>query len=203
MIELEGDSEPVLVLASRSPRRKALLEEAGYDFRVVPAAFIEPPPDEGETAEAYAVRLACDKARDVADRLAREGHGNAIVVAADTVVDLNGAILGQPEGEDGARAMLRRLSGSRHAVVTGVVLLETDTGRVVEEAARTELAMAAMTEEQIEEYVASGESAGKAGGYAIQETGDRFVSVVSGSMSNVVGLPMELLARMLARLGRA
>jgi septum formation protein len=202
---------PRLVLASKSPRRRELLEEAGYTFSVLPAEVEEPAPEPGEAAEAYAMRLARTKAEEVAGRLAQptpqkqplrlrrpgEGPGGRVVLGADTVVDLEGVIIGQPRSDDEARAILRRLSGSSHAVVTGVALVDVATGRVSLAAERTELVMLPVSDEEIDAYVASGEGRGKAGSYAIQESGDRFVRIVSGSRTNVVGLPMERLARML------
>ncbi len=195
------DAERRLVLASRSPRRRELLEEAGYAFVVIPAEIEEPEPEAGETPEAHAMKLARMKAEDAADRLAGEvrsvGVSGAVVLGVDTVVDFHGEIIGQPASDDEARAMLGRLSGSRQAVVSGVALLEVETGRVSAAAERTEIEMAPLSAEEIDAYVAGGESRGKAGAYAIQETGDRFVRIVSGSRTNVVGLPMERLAEML------
>jgi septum formation protein len=187
-----------LLLASRSPRRRSLLTEARYEFDVVDSGFDEPPPRPGASAEEYAMELARGKAHAAASALGSDRQGD-VVLAADTVVDLAGEILGQPASNDEAVAMLGRLSGSTHAVVTGVVLLDTGTGRTAEAAARTTLRMRPMSEEDIRAYVSSGESRGKAGSYAIQETGDRFVSVVEGSLTNVVGLPMEMLSDMIAR----
>jgi septum formation protein len=186
-----------LVLASSSPRRRELLEEAGYEFVVVPSRAAERPPASAEKAEGYALELARLKAEDVAGLLARDGRQKSVVLAADTVVDLEGEIIGQPASDDEARAMLRLLAGSRQAVVTAVVLVEVGTGRTSAAVERTELEMAALSEEEIEAYVASGESRGKAGAYAIQESGDRFVRILAGSRTNVVGLPMERLAAML------
>ena len=189
--------KPRLVLASRSPRRRGLLEEAGYVFSVVPPVIEEPAPKSEETPEEYAMRLARMKAEDVARRLARDGFGKGVVLGADTVVDLGGEIIGQPATDTQARSMLRRLSGRRQAVVTGVALVEVETGRASAAAQRTELEMLPLTDDEIDAYVASGEGRGKAGSYAIQESGDRFVRVISGSRTNVVGLPMERLRRML------
>ena len=186
-----------LVLASSSPRRRELLEEAGYEFVIVPSCAAERPPASAENVEEYALEVARLKAEDVVGRLARDGRKLCIVLAADTVVDLDGKIIGQPASDDEARAMLRLLAGSRQAVVTGVVLVEVGTGRTSGAAERTYLEMSALSDQEIEAYVASGESRGKAGAYAIQESGDRFVRIVSGSRTNVVGLPMERLAAML------
>ncbi|MHC5055212.1 MAG: Maf family protein [Planctomycetota bacterium] len=197
-----------IVLASRSPRRRALLEEAireggafqGLVLRIEPPDGDEAPPLPGEPPADHALRLARAKAEEVASRLARELGPGDVVLGADTVVDLGGEIIGQPADDDDARAILRRLSGRRQAVVTGVVLIEPATGRRAEGYERTELEMSEMSEDEIAAYVSSGESRGKAGAYAIQETGDRYVRIVSGSRSNVVGLPMERVAVMLEEL---
>jgi septum formation protein len=192
-----------LVLASNSPRRKDLLEEAGYRFEVEPPRIEEAAPAPGETPERYSLRIARLKAREVASRLGAAAGERIVVLGADTVVDLKGEIIGQPASDEEARATLRRLSGSRHAVVTAVVVAEAGAGaagvvREAEAVERTELEMLPMTDEEIAAYVASGEGRGKAGSYAIQETGDRYVSVLGGSPTNVVGLPMETLAALLA-----
>jgi len=187
-----------LLLASRSPRRRSLLSEARYEYEVIESRFDEPPPAPGVRAEDHAITLARGKAGDVASRLGSDRRGD-VILAADTVIDLAGEILGQPSSDAAAVAMLRRLAGSTHAVVTGVVLREVGSDRTDEAAARTTLQMLPMSDDEIRAYVSSGESHGKAGSYAIQETGDRYVRVVEGSLSNVVGLPLELLARMIAR----
>jgi septum formation protein len=200
-----------LVLASRSPRRRALLEEAirggdtfsGVALRIEPPCDDEAPPLPGEAPGDYALRLARAKAEEVAGRLAAELAPRAVVLGADTVVDFRGEIIGQPIDDDDARAILRKLSGAAQAVITGVVMIEPATGRRVEGSERTELEMSEMSEAEIAAYVASGESRGKAGAYAIQETGDRYVRIVSGSRSNVVGLPMERVAVMLGELRAA
>ncbi len=194
-----------LVLASRSPRRRALLEEAIRDggaflelvLRVESPEEDEPPPRAGETPEEYALRLARAKAEQVVSRLARELGPGDMALGADTVVDLGGEIIGQPADDSEARMILRRLAGRRQAVVTGVVIIEPATGRRAEAVERTELKMSEMSEDEVAAYVATGEGRGKAGAYAIQETGDRYVKIISGSRSNVVGLPIERVAVML------
>ena len=194
-----------LVLASRSPRRRDLLEEAcrsspafeGIYLIIEPPRCGEAPPAPGEAPESYALRLARAKAREVAGRLAGGLSPHDLVLGADTVVDLDGDILGQPASDLDARRMLARLSGRRQAVITAVVIAAPGGAGLAEAAERTELEMRPMSEEEIAAYVASGESLGHAGAYAIQETGDRYVRVISGSRSNVVGLPMERLEEML------
>ncbi len=153
-------------------------------------------PDEafsGLSPAQQAESLAYFKARAVADL-----HPGRYVLGADTIVALGSRILGKPADADDARTMLQNLSGTRHRVITGVALLAPEGRRLIASDV-TYITMRPMTPEEIEQYVASGEWIGKAGAYAIQETADRFVQNVEGSFSNVVGLPMELVARMLER----
>lgn len=187
-----------LVLASASPRRRDLLAAAGYRFRVHPADVDETLSADLPPADA-AVEVARRKALAAAPRA-----GGSVVLAADTiVVTPKGEILGKPEDPDHARRMLRRLAGTRHCVITGVFIIDTATGAQVSEAVTTGILFGVMSDEEIDRYVDSGEAMGKAGAYAIQETGDRFVRRLQGSFSNVVGLPMEALEGMLDELERA
>jgi len=196
-----------IVLASASPRRRELLAAAGLAFEVRPADVDESLPP-GTDPEAGAVRLARDKACAAARCL---GAVDALVLAADTIVALEDPagsgewrLLGKPADAGEARAMLRSLSGSRHAVVTGVAALRTRDGVVESGSERTWVTMRAIEPEEIEAYVRSGEWEGKAGGYAIQETADRFVTrLEEGGLDNVVGLPVRLALELLSRLGHS
>lgn len=184
------------ILASASPRRQSLLSDAGYRFDVVPAEADESLPAGVPPADA-AVEIALRKAAAVA-RL----HPGSLVLGADTIVVAPGSkVLGKPLDENDARKMLRELSGSTHVVITGVAIIDSGTGRRVLRAVSTSVVFGRMTAADIDAYVASGEALGKAGAYAIQETGDRFVKSVDGSFTNVVGLPMEAIAEMLADFG--
>jgi len=185
-----------LVLASSSPRRRQLLSEAGFAFEVAVSGAEETPPD-ALAGEEAAVEIARRKAAAVA-----KGLSGAVVLAADTIVIAPGSrILGKPADRADARRMLRELSGSTHVVITGVAIIDCDTGRERSEAVATEVVFGEMTDSEINAYVDSGEALGKAGAYAIQETGDRFVRRVNGSLTNVVGLPMEAVTRMLEDFG--
>ena len=185
-----------LVLASASPRRRQLLEEAGFTFDVAPADVDETLPDGLPPGEG-----AVEVARRKAEAAAR-GLRAAVVLAADTIVVAPGMrVFGKPADEDDARRMLRELSGSTHVVITGVAIMDSDTGRRLSRAVSTEVVFGRMSDADIDEYVGSGEALGKAGSYAIQETGDRFVQRVNGSLTNVVGLPMEAVVGMLERFG--
>ncbi len=190
----------MLVLASASPRRAMLLQEWGYEFTIVKAAVPEwlPPamlPKQG------ALKLALRKAETGLTEWACGGGGpDAVVLGADTMVVLNNDILGKPQDDVEAAAMLKRLSGREHKVMTGVALVcgwgERETG-VVE----TTVCFRALSEEEIYAYVAGGEPLDKAGAYGIQGEAGKFVEYYEGSYSNVVGLPMEFVAERLAAWG--
>jgi septum formation protein len=187
-----------IVLASASPRRRELLSAAGVEFEVVPADVDESLPD-GIEPEEGAVLLAMAKARAVGERLRPR---DALVLAADTIVALGSRSLGKPADAAEARAMLRALSRSRHAVVTGVAVLRTRDGKLAIGFERTWVTMREISGDEIEAYVRSGEWTGKAGGYAIQETADRFVTrLEEGGFDNVVGLPVALALRLLEASG--
>lgn len=186
-----------IVLASASPRRRSLLMEAGLRFDVLPADVDESLAD-GVEAEPAAVELGERKARAVAERLA--GH-ERWVLGADTIVAVGETILGKPSDERDAERMLRLLSGSRHRVVTGVCIVRTGDGALVSGFERTFVTMRPLTDEEVAGYVASGEWRDKAGGYAIQETADRFVTrLEEGGFDNVVGLPVSLSLQLLREL---
>ena len=178
-----------LVLASTSERRQTILRDAGLAYEAADPGDCETPPD-GAAPEAEAERLALAKARAVAQRRA-ESDAPWLVVGADTIVVCGTAVLGKPVDRDDAARILRMLSATRHRVITGVALIWLPE-RIEERFSETTwVRMRAMTDGEIAEYVASGEADGKAGAYAIQETGDRFVESVEGSLHNVVGFPLE------------
>jgi septum formation protein len=181
-----------LVLASASPRRSELLRNAGIAFEVDPADIHEEPAG-GEAPIDYAQRLARDKARAVFAR-----HPDAVVLGADTVVVVDGHLLEKPANADDAARMLRLLSGRRHQVITGVCLLAADFERT--EAEITQVAFVSMSEQEIAEYVASGEPMDKAGAYGIQGIAARWVERIEGDYFNVVGLPVARVFRMLKEL---
>lgn len=183
-----------IVLASASPRRQELLKRLGYTFSIDPADVDETPPA-GVPPRWVAEILAARKLRVVASRAE---HG--LVVAADTVVAVGGRLLGKPEDAEDARRMLRELSGTTHEVITGVAIGVRPTGHERIGSALTQVTMRSLAEREIDDYVASGEPFGKAGGYAIQETADRFVTRLDGSFDNVVGFPSALFAAMLDEL---
>jgi septum formation protein len=183
-------SDPPLVLASASPRRAELLRLAGFTFEVAPAD-VDEMPREAELAEHYVRRLAEAKARAVAAQ-----HPGAAVLGADTTVAVDGAILGKPADSADAVAMLHRLQGRAHDVLTGVAVV--GPGWSASSVATTRVWMAPLTAEDIDGYVASGEPMDKAGAYAIQGLASRFVTRIEGSYPNVVGLPVHLVHELLA-----
>ncbi len=187
-----------LILASASPRRRELMAEAGYQFEVIPSRVDEVTlVDQGLSPAEVAKRIAVFKARDVATGIEEP----AVVLGADTIVVCDNEILGKAGDANEARRMLFRLSRTRHRVITGVALIETDTGREEIEAETSGIQMRPMSEGEIEEYITSGSWRDKAGAYAVQEGADKFIVKIEGSYTNVVGLPMELVKRMLAEFG--
>lgn len=190
------DFDQTLVLASASPRRRELLRAAGIHFEAIASNVVESR-KEGETAEEFVRRIALEKAEQVA--AGRPGETRPIV-AADTVVVVEQTVLRKPNSASGAASMLRLLSGQTHAVLTGLCVLEPRSGRRCVETVRTEVRFAPLTEDEIQEYVASGEPLDKAGAYAIQGLASRFVERIDGCYFNVVGLPVPTLYRMLKQL---
>jgi len=188
-------SEP-LILASGSPRRKALLAEAGYRFEtVVPDDAVECGMCSSEGPAALVASLAYRKAADVAQRV-EQGW----IVAADTVAECGGQILGKPTDRDHAEQMLRHLSGREHRVLTGLCVWPVPLGQADIRVDSTSLVMDRLTEEQLHNYLDSHDWEGKAGAFGYQDGLD-WITILKGSQSNVVGLPMELLDQMLAEAG--
>ncbi len=186
---------PKLILASRSPRRRELLTEAGYIFDVVPAAeAVECGVCSRESPAELVVRLAYEKAVDVARRL-----GRGLVLACDTVAECDGQILGKPPDLATARRMLELLRGREHRVLSGICLWDYPQRAADTRIAVTKLRMDAISDRELGEYLDSYQWEGKAGAFGYQ---DRlgWIHIVEGSESNVVGLPMELLAEMMGRL---
>lgn len=180
-----------LILASASPRRAALLRAAGFEFDVIPAE-VDEAVDVEETPDGYARRVAQLKAQAVAARAP-----GRVILGADTVVVIDHEVLGKPADADDARRMLRRLAGREHVVMTAVSLLnpaarEGASKRLETRVARTTVEFAPLSAAEIDWYIASGEPMDKAGAYAVQGLGSRFVTRLDGSYSNVVGLPVAV-----------
>jgi septum formation protein len=180
-----------LILASSSPRRRELLEQLDVTFTVV-APDVDESQLPGEDPIPYVGRVAVDKVNAVE-------AGNALVIAADTTVEIDGEIIAKPVDIDDARLMLRRLSGGIHSVHTGVALKLGD--RVVTATVTSLVTFVALTDETIEWYVGTGEPLDKAGAYAIQGAGSVLVKSVEGSVSNIIGLPLHTLVELAHELG--
>ena len=186
------ESRPPLILASQSPRRRQLLDDAGYEFEViVPSPFAECGICSRETPPELVARLARQKAADVAQRLER-----GIVIGCDTVAECRGHILGKPKNREHAREMLQMMRGRDHSVYSGLCLWHRPQDEIHVQVDRTRLRMTDLPDSEIESYLDTDQWEGKAGAFGLQ---DRlgWIDVVDGSESNVVGLPMELLERML------
>jgi septum formation protein len=192
---------PKLILASASTRRAEILRNAGFDFEVFPYS-IDETRFPREEAPVYVLRVAALKARTAASRLRSKRHKDvALIVAADTVVALEGDILGKPGSKEDARKMLRRLSGRWHEVFTGLAVLppgSSDQMSVGVERTRVEFAPLSATE--IDEYIETSEPFDKAGAYGIQGQGGRFVRRIEGCYFNVMGLPLSRLYTLLTEL---
>lgn len=183
----------MLVLASRSPRRREILQQAGIPFTVRPADVDETPRPH-EAPRDYVTRIAAEKASAVA------AGPDDIVLGADTTVAVSGEILGKPRDSADAARMLELLSGRRHEVLTGICLKAA--ARVVQDCAETAVWFASLSRQEIADYAAGGEPLDKAGGYAIQGLASKFVQRIEGCYFNVMGLPIALVYRHLRNFER-
>ena len=184
-----------LILASKSPRRYELLKQVGLDFEVIPSKGMEDIAQK-ESPKEHVIRLAEAKARDIAS-----GYPDRWVIAADTIVYINGSILGKPKSREEAMEMLHRLSGQEHWVLTGFSVFHLGEGKSDKETVQTAVKMKTLSPTEMEWYVQTGEPFDKAGGYAIQGIGSFMIESIRGSYTNVVGLPLCELIQMLNRLG--
>ncbi len=193
-----AEARPKLVLASGSPRRKELLETIGLEFDVVVSEVDETV--EPSLPPAIVVQtLAERKASAVARRLAAEATsdaeaGRTLIIASDTIVTIEGRILGKPVDRAHAAAMLRRLESRTHTVVTGLCVLDADSGQKEVGFSATDVTFRPLTEDEIERYINTGEPMDKAGAYGIQGIGSTLVTKIAGDYFTVVGLPLHLLA---------
>ena len=183
-----------IVLASASPRRKFLLGQINLSFTIQPSE-VEEVLHPGQPAEAVAMQLADQKATDVSD-----DHSDAIIIGADTVVVLDGQLLGKPDDAEEAFSMLKSLSGRTHEVFTGVALIRTDEDKKIVDRslfhARTEVTFDVLDDQEIIDYIQTGSPNDKAGAYGIQDDwGSVFVNEIHGDYYNVVGFPLNLFYR--------
>ncbi|OGP55116.1 MAG: septum formation protein Maf [Deltaproteobacteria bacterium RBG_13_52_11] len=179
-----------LILASSSPRRRDLLSSLGLQFQVVPAALREIPSPH-EAAKDFAVRVAEKKALAVGNK-----YPHAWVIGADTVVAVEGEILGKPRDREDAKKMLQQLANREHVVITGYTLMKVAEGKTMRGVEETRVKISSLDEREIEWYINTGEPFDKAGGYAIQGKGAFMVEWIEGSYTNVVGLPLCQLIRL-------
>lgn len=180
-----------IILASKSPRRKWLLEQVGLDFEVIPSNFEEN--IEGlKFSRELIENLAYQKAKEVADRLS-EG----LIIGADTIVILKNNILGKPKDTEDAKRMLEMLSGKTHKVLTAVCVIDKDEDKTLINSCISKVTFKKLAKEEIEAYIQTKEPMDKAGSYGIQAYGSLFVEKVEGCYNNIVGLPLNLLYEML------
>ena len=184
-----------IVLASSSPRRISLLKMLGVTFEPVPASIVEEK-REGEEPADFARRIAKEKALQVAERVKPE-----FVIAADTVVVIDGEVLGKPKDENEARRMLEKLSGRTHKVITAVALYKKESGELLLDHKETLVRFTVLSKAEIDWYIRTGEPMDKAGAYGIQGLGALFIERIDGCYTNVVGLPLPLLYQLAKRAG--
>jgi len=185
-----------IILASASSRRRQLLAQAGYKFKVVPSDIDESAfPTKGLSARQYAQQLALEKAKKVAEQFP-----TCLVISADTVVDFQGEIIGKPADAKEAEQIVRKLFSAPHKVITGVAIVRFSDGTEIKDSDTTIVYPKKLNDEQIAKHIKSGSWRGKAGAYAIKGKNDEIVERIEGSLTNVMGLPMELLQRLLKRL---
>lgn len=193
---IQNSKFPPLILASASPRRKQLMTEAGYKFTVVTSDVDESVfLTDGVSVCDYTKQLALAKANSVASE-----HPTSLVIGADTVVDFQGRVIGKAADAKEAQQITEKLFSTPHKVITGIAIVRLSDNTRLLDSDTTTVYPRKMTAEQIAEHVAGGSWKDKAGAYAIQETGDEFVEKIEGSLTNVMGLPMELLESLLVRL---
>ena len=184
-----------IILASKSPRRRALLEQMGVrDFRI-----LTPDIDEHMDRDLPPAELVRQISLEKAQAVAAQADPNTVVIAADTVVALDGVVLGKPAGKEEAFRMLSLLSGNRHQVYTGLTVLRGE--QVFSQWEETAVTFRSLTAEEIEAYIATGEPMDKAGAYGIQGYGALFIQGISGDYYNVMGLPVCRLGQILGQLG--
>jgi len=180
----KSDNNEAFILASDSPRRRELLHQLGFSFSVIPSS-LEETNQSGMEPKGHVTYYAQEKAKEVAQRYPQQW-----VLAADTIVVVDGEIMGKPATENEAKAMLSRLSGRSHLVITAVCLVHAQCGVEESQAVQTKVFMRKLSGTDVEGYVATGEPMDKAGAYGIQGIGGCLVQRIEGSYSNVVGLPL-------------
>ncbi len=189
-------NKPSLILASASPRRKEILGRLGIRFRIDPSGTDEPARNPRESPSAYAVRVACLKANEVAGR-----HKSGLILGADTIVVLGNLILGKPETRAEAKKMIQRLSGRWHEVITGICLMDSSVHRVRSAFSRTRVRFRKLSPAEIEWYLQTGEYHDKAGAYGVQGYASLFIDRIEGCYFNIVGFPVSLFEQLCRKSG--
>lgn len=186
-----------IILASSSPRRKELLGKITDSFEVKPSAFDENKIKFDGDCEEFVKKLSFNKARDIVD----EAEKDSLIIGADTIVSLDGKVLGKPKDEEEAFNMIHLLSGRTHKVYSGITVIRTSDMAFLSDAVCTSITFSKLTDNEIKEYVNTGEPMDKAGAYGIQGLGGVFVEKVEGCYYNVVGLPLNRLKKLMLELG--
>lgn len=186
--------KPKIILASSSPRRLELLKKAIKLFDVIPSGFNEQSLKEKDPVK-FAVKAAVGKAKDVGSR-----NPTSKVIGADTIVVLNGRIFGKPKDPGDAKRMLKAFSGKTHQVITGMAVYKKDPENLITAHESTDVTFKELSEEEIDNYINEDKVYDKAGSYAIQEIGDKFIKEIKGDYDNVVGLPISRLKEMLLQI---
>jgi septum formation protein len=184
-----------IILASTSPRRKMLLEQIGLTFEQVASDY-----EEDMTLDMPPTELVKFLSKGKGDAVAKNFE-DALVIAADTIVEFDGEIFGKPHTPENSFEMLSRLNGTTHSIITGMTIIDTGSGRVESKAVTTEVDFRQLTEDEIQAYVDSGEPLDKAGAYGIQSLGVILIKEIRGDYSNIVGLPLTPLVEMLKSFG--
>ncbi len=191
-----SNSQLHIILASTSPQRKKLLTEAGFEFKIVPPDLDESVfSTESISPCEYAKQLALAKAKSIADE-----YPGFLIIGADTIVDFKGQIIGKAADAEEAEQITKKLFSAPHKVITGLAIINTINSTEAIESDTTIVYPKKLSATQITEHIKSNSWQGKAGAYAIQENGDEFIERIQGSMTNVMGLPMELLQQMLKKI---
>jgi septum formation protein len=197
--QMKNTTSRKVVLSSKSPRRRELFARLGIPFVIRPSSANERGL-EAKSPREFALKAALLKAKTIA-----KSYEDAVIVAADTVVTIDGDILGKPVDEADAMAILKRLSGKSHEVITAVIVSDLKTGSSLLDTVTTTVWFRELSDEEIEEYIETGDPMDKAGAYGIQTIGDKFVERIDGDYDNVVGLPVkkvrELMAGILGKFG--
>jgi len=182
-----------IILASTSPRRKALLKKAGIKFKSIDSKvneYLDPELNPNELVE----KLSFQKAKAVQEKFI-----DSIIIAADTIVTCDGKILGKPKDQEDAKKMLEFLSGKTHSIITGFTIINGETGKIITKSEKTKITMREINEEEIGSYLKTKEPYDKAGAYAIQGIAKKFITKIDGDLANAIGLPIKTVLRELRK----